>query len=603
MVTRFPRPALAAPKPAAASRSGKTPPSPTSDIPVSATTLDRALHAAVAKFTGGLSPMGLALAGFDWAGHLLASPGRQAQLGAVALAEAMRVMHDTLDARRDPIAADPSRRGLPHDKRFTDEAWRHFPFDFYARSFIAAERWWDEAAKVPGTSARHQALVSFVSRQLLDMVAPSNFPATNPQVLKRIAATGGANLVEGAANLVEDVSRLAAGRSLSGPEDFAVGETVAVTPGEVVARTRLAEIIQYAPATGEVHAEPLVIVPAWIMKYYILDLSPQNSLVRFLTEQGFTVFLVSWKNPGPEDRETSFDAYRTEGVMAAIEAASAITGSPHVHGVGYCLGGTLFSIAAAAMARDGDTRLKTLSLFASQVDFHEAGELRLFINESELALLDDMMWERGYLDSSQMAGAFHILRSNDLVWSRLVHEYMMGERSPKLDIMAWSQDSTRLPHRMHSEYLRSLYLENRLAEGRFEVEGRPVAIPDITAPMFVVGTEGDHIAPWRSVFKIQLDTEAEVTFVLTNGGHNAGIVSEPGHHGRRYRLSTRPQGGHYVDPDTWLTTATPHEGSWWTAWVRWLQFYAPAKGAPPPMGRPDKGYRALEPAPGSYVHG
>jgi polyhydroxyalkanoate synthase len=605
MVTRSPRetgfvPRVIEGKPARRSVQVKTAADPAAEP---TTTLDRMLHAGMARLTGGLSPMGLALAGFDWAGHLMAAPGRQAELAALAGAEAMRVVQDTIAARRDPKAADPSRRGLPQDRRFADPAWHQWPFDLYARSFIAAERWWDEAARVKGTSARHQALVAFVARQLLDMGAPSNFLPTNPVVLKRTLQAGGLNLVQGAANLAEDLSRLAAGRSLPGTEDFRVGETVAVTPGEVVARTPLAEIIQYAPATAKVHAEPLVIVPAWIMKYYVLDLSPANSLVRYLTEQGYTVFLVSWKNPGPEDRELPFDAYRTDGVMAAIDAATAITGSPHVHGVGYCLGGTLFAIAAAAMARDGDTRLKTLSLFASQVDFHEAGELRLFINESELALLDDMMWERGYLDSTQMAGAFHILRSNDLVWSRLVHDYLMGERSPKLDIMAWSADSTRMPHRMHSEYLRKLYLENQLAEGRYVIDGRPVAIPDISAPLFVVGTEWDHIAPWRSVFKIQLDSEAEITFVLTNGGHNAGIVSEPGHEGRHYRLATRPQGGHYVDPDTWLASAAPHEGSWWTAWTRWLNFYAPAMSDPPPMGRPDKGYRPLGPAPGRYVFG
>ena len=420
---------------------------------------------------------------------------------------------------------------------------------------------------------------------------------------QRIAATAqqsGGNFVEGAKLFLGDLQQALSGRP---PADapLQVGRDLAITPGKVVFRNALIELIQYAPSTGTVRPEPVLIVPAWIMKYYILDLSPHDSLIRYLVGRGYTVFAISWRNPDAAMRDTSFDDYRTLGPLAALDAVQAITGAAKVHGCGYCLGGTLLGVAAAAMARDGDERLASLSLFAAQTDFTEAGELQLFVSADQLAFLDDVMASQGYLDSRQMAGTFQMLRSNDLVWSRLTDNYLLGRPEATSDLMAWNADGTRMPARMHAEYLRWMYLENRLAEGRFMVGGHPVSVADIEAPLFVVGTESDHVAPWRSVYKIHLLNEGEISFVLTSGGHNAGIVSEPGHPRRHFRLAERAAAGHYVGPDEWMARTPAQDGSWWPRWADWLDRRSGAAVAPPPLGNAKQGYPALMDAPGGYV--
>jgi len=323
--------------------------------------------------------------------------------------------------------------------------------------------------------------------------------------------------------------------------------------------------------------------------------------VNYLVGQGYTVFMISWRNPGAEDRDLGMEDYRRLGVVAALDSVSAIVPGRKVHGVGYCLGGTLLSIAAAAMGRDGDERLKSLTLLAAQTDFTEAGELMLFINESQLTFLEDMMWEQGFLDTKQMAGAFQMLRSNDLVWSRMVHDYLMGEREPMTDLMAWNADATRMPYRMHAEYLRRLFLRNDLAEGRYDVGDRPIALNDIKVPIFCVGTTHDHVAPWRSVHKIHLLTDAEVTFLLTSGGHNAGIVSEPGHKEHSYQVQTKAITDHYRDAQTWEATAPRKQGSWWPEWSAWLSDRSGPATAPPQLGERNASYGVLAEAPGTYV--
>lgn len=566
-----------------------------------AETLDRAAGAAIAQMTAGLSPITILQAFSDWGLHLAFAPGKQLQLTAKAARKYVRLFDYAVRSAGDRDAA-PAIEPLPQDRRFADPAWQQPPFNLLSQAFLLNQQWWHAATTgVGGVGSHHEDMVEFTARQMLDILAPTNFLTTNPVLQRKIVETGGQCLVDGFRHLIEDMQHLVRGLPPAGTDAFRVGETVATARGKVVYRNRLIELIQYAPTTDTVRPEPILIVPAWIMKYYILDLSPENSLVQWLTSQGFTVFMISWHNPDSEDRDLDMEAYRQLGPMAALDAVSAITGAPAVHAVGYCLGGTLLSIAAATMAREGDDRLASVTLFAAQTEFSEPGELGLFIDEGQLNLLEKMMWSRGYLDSGQMGGAFQILKSNDLVWSRILSEYLMGERAPLNDLMAWNADGTRMPYAMHSQYLRRLFLDDDLAEGKYKVNGRTIALSAIRRPLFVVGTERDHVAPWHSVHKIHLLTGAEITFVLTSGGHNAGIVSEPGHNGRRYRVLTRETDGLSYDPEEWERHAEKKQGSWWTEWGDWLASRSGAPGAPPSMGAADKGYAPIADAPGHYV--
>ncbi|MFO0997792.1 MAG: alpha/beta fold hydrolase [Alphaproteobacteria bacterium] len=571
--------------------------------PITGDSLDRLVRAAFGRISLGLSPSALLLAYVDWLAHLGFSPGKQGLLIQKAVRKWLRLMLWSARAMREPGCPN-CIEPLAHDRRFTDGEWHRWPFNLLHQSFLLTQQWWHNATtEVRGVSRHHENVVSFVARQLLDVVSPSNVPFLNPQILKATIEQGGANFQRGALHFLEDWERAIAGRMPVGSEKFVPGKTVAITPGKVVYRNRLMELIQYAPTTKSVYVEPVLIVPAWIMKYYILDLSPENSLVKYLVDRGHTVFMVSWKNPAAEDRDLGLEDYRTLGIKAALDAIGSICQDAKVHGVGYCLGGTLLAIAAAAMARDGDGRLKSMTLLAAQTDFTEAGELMLFIDDAQVTFLEDIMWDQGYLDTRQMAGAFQILRSNDLVWSRMVRDYLLGERQPMTDLMAWNADATRMPFRMHSEYLKELFLGDDLAEGRYRVDDRPVALRDIRVPVFAVGTESDHVAPWRSVHKINLLTDATVTFLLAKGGHNAGIVSEPGRDGRHYRTATKDRDKAYVDPDTWYAATAPRDGSWWPVWQAWLAAYSDGEQTePPPMGIPGDDLSArLGAAPGRYV--
>ena len=559
--------------------------------------LDRLIQTAVAPVAGNLSPIALSLAFADWAWHLAASPGRQMELAVLAT----QLASDTAQMR------DGSSQGeglKDDDPRFRAEEWSQWPFSQWRTGFRNAEAFWREAAKVPGVTEHHTALVDFFARQYLDMMSPANRLATNPVVLKNAIESGGGALIKGWQNWLADFTRVPTAEDVANQGRFVVGGNVAITPGKVVFRNHLIELIRYAPQTDTVHPEPVLIVPSWIMKFYILDLSPHNSMVRYLVEQGHTVYMISWRNPDESDRELSMDDYLEMGVLDAIGAVGHDARAPQIHAMGYCLGGTLLAMAAAALARDGGVEgyeqlpaLKTLSLLAAQVDFSEPGELGLFIDESQVNLLDHLTKGQGFLTGKQMAGSFQFLHSRDLVWTRRMREYLMGERDQGNDLMAWNADTTRLPARMHHEYLVALYLKNAFAHGRYEVGGKPVSLNDLRMPVFAVGTERDHVSPWRSVYKLHLLTDVEITFVLTSGGHNAGIVSQPGHPRRNYRIATRPERGEWRSADEWLQTAERGESSWWPAWQGWLAGHssAPVKAKPIPASR------ALADAPGTYV--
>lgn len=568
-----------------------------------AVALDPPVHALQARWSASLSMESLYLAFADWLLHLLRSPGKRLDLLQLGLEQAQQLQTYLFQcAMRRNGAITPCAELPVNDSRFADPTWQLWPFDVLHQCFLLQQRWWHAATTdVHGVSAHHQAVMDFVTRQWLDMLSPGNFLFTNPVVLKRTQQEAGRNLIRGSLSWMEDVMRNIGGGVEPGSEHFLPGNSVAITPGRVVLRNSLIELIQYAPLTDTVRPEPVLIVPAWIMKYYVLDLSPNNSLIGYLVANGYTVFCISWKNPDRSDANLAMDDYLNLGVRAALSAVNTILPQHHVHAVGYCLGGTLLSIAAAAMARDGDDRLASLTLLAAQTDFTEPGELALFVDESQISLLEDQMGQAGYLTASQMAGAFQMLRSYDLLWSRMVNDYLLGERRGMNDLMAWNADTTRMPATMHSQYLRRLYLNNDLAEGRYMVEGRPVELKDITAPVFCVATETDHVAPWHSVYKVHHLFTDEVTFVLTNGGHNAGILSEPGHPGRRFRVLLRPRNAPTLSSNTWLSRAKHQEGSWWPAWVDWLNTHSGTPEAPPSIGLPGSAESDLPVAPGSYV--
>jgi polyhydroxyalkanoate synthase len=507
----------------------------------------------------------------DWAGNLAISPAKRLDLARLALEEWVRLCYG------GPQTQEAERL-------FQAPEWKQWPFTVMSAGFALS----NAGGRLPAKALQVLKASRASGRVLGQAVAGYAFArelfATNPIVLERTAKEGGANLVRGFQYLMEDVHAQLTNKPPAGCEEFQVGRDVAVTAGKVVLRNQLMELIQYAPTTDKVHPEPVLIMPAWIMKYYILDLSPHNSLIKYLVDQGHTVFCVSWKNPDAGDRDLGMDDYIELGWRAALDAVTAIVPGQKVHAAGYCLGGTLLAIAAAAMARDGDERLASMTLLAAQTDFTEPGELALFIDEAQVSLLEAQMAQQGYLRADQMAGAFLMLRSHDLLWSRMVNQYLLGERAPMSDLMAWNADATRMPARMHSQYLRRLFLNNDLSESRYPVDGKPVSLLNLQVPIFCVGTLTDHVAPWQSVFKLHHHTAAEITFVLTSGGHNAGIVSEPGHPRRRYQLLTRSVGAQDVVAQQWQQEAEQRQGSWWPAWDEWLKNRSGTPIAPPRMG-------------------
>jgi polyhydroxyalkanoate synthase len=566
--------------------------------------LDRSFRGQMAQMTGGLALSAFSAAWMDWMTHLALSPGRQLELQQEVVGRAMDNGSFALRAMGGEALSPAEGFDGAAEKSFAEQAWSQFPFNVLARAHQNTRALMKDSVRdVGGLNAYHAQLLDFAVRMMTDASSPANNLASNPELLALTQSEQSQNLVRGMQHLVEDMQRTLQGGDIAGTEEFAPGKAVAVTPGKVVFRNELIELIQYAPTTKEVHAEPVLIVPAWIMKYYILDLSPRNSLVKFLVDQGHTVFMMSWKNPDEKDRDLGMDDYLDMGLRAAVDAVASLVPQQKIHAVGYCIGGTLLAIDAAALGRANDERLASVSMFAAQTDFSEPGELAFFINPGQLAALDATMYSKGVLESRQMGGAFALLRGQDLVWQPLINNYLKGKRDPMIDLMSWNADGTRMPWRMHSEYLYRLYLGNELATNRFMHGDQRVRLSDIRLPMFVVGTEADHVAPWTSVYKVDnLVRSDDLTFLLTAGGHNAGIVCGPVHPKRSYKVRTRRLADPHLAPEEWTEAAPRQPGSWWPEWQQWLVRHSSGKTKPPKMGAASKGYPVLEDAPGQYVH-
>ncbi|MDQ2764541.1 MAG: class I poly(R)-hydroxyalkanoic acid synthase [Pseudomonadota bacterium] len=486
------------------------------------------------------------------------------------------------------------------DRRFKDDAWRENEvFDFIKQSYLLSARFVQDVVKqVDGLDPKTAAKVDFYSRQFIDAMSPSNFVLTNPEVLRKTAETGGENLLKGLNNLLTDLER---GKGqlrikMTDMDAFKLGENIAVSPGKVVYQNDLMQLIQYSPSTEQVLKRPLLIMPPWINKFYILDLRPKNSLVRWAVSQGHTVFMISWVNPDERLAEKGFEDYMNEGCLAALDAIEAATGVREVNAIGYCLGGTLLASTLGYMAARGDDRIKTATFFVTMMDFAEAGELGVFIDEEQLKALEEKMNRRGYLEGSEMATTFNMLRANDLIWSFVVNNYLLGNVPFPFDLLYWNADSTRMPARMHSFYLRQMYQENLLrVPNGLRLAGVPIDLRKIKTPAYFLSTREDHIAPWKSTYQGTQILSGPKRFVLAASGHIAGVVNPP--EGGKY--------SHWIntelpsDAEDWVQTATEIAGSWWPDWHRWVSGHAkemvPARV--PGAGK----LKPIEDAPGSYV--
>lgn len=499
----------------------------------------------------------------------------------------------------DAPPAEPVAAPAPEDRRFQDEAWNDPYFDFLKQSYLLTSRWLQATLpQAPGLDPKTAKQVDFFTRQLTSALSPSNFIATNPVALKKSIESKGETLRKGLANLLGDLER-GKGRlaiSMTDASAFKVGENIATAPGKVIFQNRMLQLIQYAPSTETVFRRPLLVVPPWINKFYIMDLKPQNSLVRWLVAQGHTVFMVSWVNPDASYADVGFDDYMTDGVLAALNAIEQATGEREVNAIGYCIGGTLMAATLAYMAAKNDNRVKSATFFTALTDFTEAGELLVFIDEEQLALMKKHMQEKGYLESHHMAQVFNMLRERDLIWSFVVNNYLLGRDPMAFDLLYWNSDSTRMPAKMHEFYIRQMYMENRLAQpGGIAMKGVPVDLRKIEIPVFQLSTREDHIAPWKATYALSQLVKGPYKFVLAGSGHIAGVINPPPSTKYGYWTNDR----YPADRDAWLEGAAHHEGSWWPVWGEWAASQAPEKV---PARIPGAGkLKPIEDAPGSYV--
>ncbi|MGQ0664188.1 MAG: PHA/PHB synthase family protein [Pseudomonadota bacterium] len=547
----------------------------------------------------GLSdPLHIGQAFFDMTARMIADPARLVQ-AQISLWSDYLALWQTTARRMLGEPTEPLIAPSAEDRRFKDALWdENYIFDYIKQSYLLSARWIQSTIReVEGLDEKTAKKVDFYTRQFVDAMAPSNFALTNPEVIRTTFETGGENLVKGLSNLLADLER---GKGqlaikMTDLEAFQVGHNIGLTPGKVVYQTDLMQLLQYEPSTATQHRRPLLIIPPWINKFYILDLRARNSFIKWAVGQGHTVFIISWVNPDRKLVAKTFDDYLVEGPLAALEAIEAATGEREVNAIGYCLGGTLLACALALMAARGDNRFKSATFLAAMVDFAEAGELSVFIDEEQLAALEERMSENGYLEGRDMATTFNMLRANDLIWSFVVNNYLLGKDPFPFDLLYWNSDSTRMPAAMHSFYLREMYQENRLSKGEVRLLGERIDLTRIKEPVFILSTREDHIAPWKSTFVATRLYKGPVRFVLSASGHIAGIVNPPAD--RKYCYWTNDRMA--KTPEEWLATAEQHAGSWWSEWDRWIRDHA---GGEAPARKPGEGQLApIEDAPGSYV--
>src|SRR4051812_41196358 len=540
--------------------------------------------------------MGIAKAFMDLYARLAADPALVASMSVNLWMDQWRLWQSSwmkmLGMESQPVA-EPAKG----DWRFKDEEWsKNFLFDYIKQSYLIAARHIQAAVtQVEGLPPESEKKVAFFTRQYVDALAPSNFLLTNPQVLRETVSSGGQNLGRGLNNLLADIEKGGGELRISMTDEtaFQLGRNVATSPGKVVFQTDLMQLIQYQPSTSAVYRRPLVIIPPWINKYYILDLREKNSFIRWAVERGHTVFVLSWVNPGAELAQKGFDDYMTEGPLAAIDFVARATGQREVNVIGYCLGGTLLGATLGYLAAKGDDRVKSATYFVSLLDFSQPGELGVFIDEAQVANLEKKMNERGYLEGSEMASTFNLLRANDLVWSFVVNNYLMGKDPFPFDLLYWNADSTRMPARMHSYYLRNMYLKNLMGvPGDIELKGVPIDLSKVKVPAYFISTAEDHIAPWKTTYKGSHYLGGPVRFVLGGSGHIAGIVNPPA--AKKYQYWTNESLP--ATADEWLASATQQPGSWWDDWQRWIDERNGGEKVPARIPA-----NAIEDAPGSYA--
>jgi polyhydroxyalkanoate synthase len=549
---------------------------------------------------GAADPMAIGAAFFELTTRMMADPGRLFEAQMALWNDYLTLWQRTAE-RLAGSPAEPVAQPAADDRRFRDREWSdNAVFDYIKQSYLLSARFIQAAVRdVGGLDPQTARKVDFYTRQFVDALAPSNYVLTNPEVLRATVDSGGENLVDGLKNLLDDLER-GKGRlaiSMTDMTAFRIGGNVATAPGKVVYQNDLIQLIQYTPTTETAHRRPLLIIPPWINKFYILDLRPENSFIRWAVGQGHTVFVISWVNPDERLSGKSFADYMKEGPLAALDAMAAATGEKEANVIGYCLGGTLLSATLAYMTARRDRRVKSATFFVTMVDFAEAGDLSVFIDEEQLTALEERMAKKGYLEAGDMHQTFNMLRANDLIWSFVVNNYLLGKQPFPFDLLYWNADSTRMPAAMHSFYLRKMYQENLLSQpGGIVLDNVKIDLRKVKTPAFILSTREDHIAPWRSTYAATQLYSGPVKFVLAASGHIAGVVNPP---------SGRSKYGHWTNaanppsPDDWLAGATQHDGSWWPLWEEWIAQYS---GGQVPARQPGDGkLRPIEDAPGSYV--